>query len=167
MIIKKLLSDKTNYHYGRMSPIKGRMSPIKYIVIHYTGNKGDTALANAKYFTKPHIGASAHYFVDSKEIYNTVDDSDTAWHCGALQYRHSFCRNRNSIGIEICSEFKSGRFYTPEETLKNVVELVKSLMKTYNIPLENVVRHYDVTGKLCPAQYIDEDSWKGFKELLK
>lgn len=160
MIVKKLISHNTNYRHGRTSV-------IRYIVIHYTGNKGDTAFANAKYFISPHRGASAHYFVDSKEIYNTVYDDDTAWHCGALKYKHPFCRNSNSLGIEICSEFDSGKFYTPEETLKNVVELVKSLMKTYNIPLDNVVRHFDVTGKLCPAQYINEESWKGFKELLK
>ena len=58
--INKLL---TKYNYT-----KGRVKPIKYIVLHYTGGNGDTALGNCKYFLGLNRNASAHYFVDDKSI---------------------------------------------------------------------------------------------------
>jgi len=136
---------------------------IKYIVIHYTGNKNDTAYNNTKYFKNQNRNASAHYFVDSDSIWQSVQDKHIAWHCGAQSYRHSKCRNSNSIGIELCD----GVPKFDEATIRNGVRLVKMLMEKYNIPKENVIRHYDVTGKICPAPFIDESEWKRFKDLLK
>ena len=43
-----------------------------------------------------------------------------------------------------------GWSFTDKE-LDNAVMLAKILMKKFNIPLERVVRHYDITGKLCPG----------------
>lgn len=59
----------------------GNAGRIKYIVIHYTANNGDTALANTNYF-KSYRGASAHYFVDENNIYQSIEDKNIAWHCG-------------------------------------------------------------------------------------
>lgn len=144
-------------------------SRIKYIVIHYTANDGDTAYGNAKYFATAYRGASAHYFVDESNIYQVVEDKNIAWHCGTNgKYYHAYCRNTNSLGVELCSEkYSNGTYYFNEETVSLAVELVKSLMAKYNVPISNVIRHYDVTHKVCPAPFVNDVSqWTKFKERL-
>ena len=92
-----------------------------------------------------------------------------AWHCGKSgKYYHSKCRNDNAIGIELCSEKDSkGNYYFTNETINNAVGLVKMLMEKYNIPIENVVRHYDVTHKNCPAPFVNNiTAWDNFKNNL-
>lgn len=145
----------------------GTLSRIKYIVIHYTGNNGDTALANTNYF-KSYRGASAHYFVDENSIYQSVEDKNIAWHCGANTYYHSSCRNYNSIGVELCSYKDSkGNFAFKDKTVENALWLVRELMAKYGIPAVNVVRHYDVTHKICPEPYVrDVKAWENFKARL-
>ena len=105
----------------------------------------------------------AHYFVDEESIYQVVDDSDVAWHCGGKKYFHNKCRNSNSIGIEICLSSKET---ISEKTIQNTAWLVQKLMKQYNIPESNVLRHYDITHKLCPAPFIDESKWETLKKQL-
>ena len=146
----------------------GRSEAVKYIVVHYTANDGDTAKNNADYYARESIKASAHYFVDENEIWQSVKESDTAYHCGANIYKHKECRNSNSIGIELCSrQYKDGSYYFKEETLNKAQKFVKQLMKKYNIPPENIVRHFDVTGKICPAPMVnDEKAWGNFKSKL-
>lgn len=151
--IKKELANKSNY--GSKKSL-----PIKYIVIHYTGNDGDTDENNGKYFINNIVGTSAHYFVDSDSITQSVPDDFVAWHCGGKTYKHKYCRNSNSIGIEICDDVKNGKVYPSAQTIQNTLELVVYLMKKYNIPKENVIRHYDVTGKHCPAYWVDDQKWK-------
>ncbi len=128
---------------------KGRKQAIQYIVVHYTANNGDRAESNGKYFQQPHRNASAHYFVDESDVVQSVKDNDTAWHCGAKNYKHDKCRNDNSIGVEMCSEKdSSGQYYINEATQKKALEVVKWLMEKYSVPLENVLRHYDITGSI-------------------
>lgn len=148
---------------------QGRSGEIKYIVIHYTGNDGDTAKNNVDYYARESLKTSAHYFVDENEIWQSVKDEDTAYHCGAKVYIHKECRNSNSIGIELCSrQYRDGNYYFKEETLKRGAELTKQLMRKYNIPAENVIRHYDVTGKICPAPMVNKETlWKQFKESIE
>lgn len=146
---------------------KGRTKEIEYIVIHYTANKNDTALNNINYFKNNTPVTSAHYFVDSLEIYTSVPENDTAYHCGASSYRHPSCRNSNSIGIEMCTSYSNGAYYINDGTLSNTVWLTKKLMADYGIPPENVIRHYDVTGKLCPAPWVSDGmKWDKFKEMI-
>lgn len=147
MNIKTHLADKRNYGGKRA------LSNIKFIVMHYTANDGDTDENNGKYFANNYVGASAHYFVDGNSITQSVPDDYNAYHCGAYRYKHPTCRNSNSIGIEICDERRNGVVYPTNETISNALELAKYLMEKYNIPKENVIRHYDVTGKLCPAYW--------------
>ena len=149
---------------------KGRTSGIKYIVIHYTANDGDTAFGNAKYFhSTGNLQASAHYFVDEDEVWQSVKDGDTAFHCGAKRYRHPDCRNDNSIGIELCSRKSGGgKYYFKAETEDRAAELVRGLMAKYGIDTNHVLRHYDVTGKNCPAPFVDDiTKWQNFKNKLK
>lgn len=156
---------------------KGRTSDIKYIVIHYTANNGDTAKNNVDYYASTKVGASAHYFVDEYDaVYQSVPDADTAWAVGGTSsYKHPYCRNANSISIEMCSRNRNGSgrsstddgWYFKEETIKNAVELTKELMAKYNITVENVIRHYDVWGKICPAPFVNNsDAWVDFKKRL-
>lgn len=160
-----------NFKQAHTSNFKrGRTSAIKYIVEHYTANNGDTAKNNVDYFANhENLSASAHYFVDENGVWQSVKDSDTAYHCGtAGTYKHPYCRNANSIGIEMCSRKDSkGKYYFKDNTLENAANLTNKLMKKYNIPKENVIRHYDVTGKNCPEpMVIDENLWKEFKSML-
>ena len=133
---------------------------IKYIVIHYTSNDGDSDEGNSNYFKNNIVNASAHYFVDNDSITQAVPDNYIAYHCGANSYKHSECRNSNSIGIELCDSVKDGVIYPDKNTIINAIELTKHLMKKYNIPKENVIRHYDVTGKHCPVYWVNDSKWK-------
>ncbi|EXG85151.1 negative regulator of beta-lactamase expression [Clostridium sp. ASBs410] len=167
MEVQKLL---TPYNYSN-----GQIDRIKYIVIHYVGALGG-AEANCKYYASQYIGASAHYFVGfSGEIWQSVEDKDIAWHCGAKIFTHPECRNSNSLGIELCvrnngSQSETSRdWYFEDATVEAAAQLTKELMKQYNVPADHVIRHYDVTGKICPNPYVynhTEHTWDSFKAAL-
>ena len=150
---------------------------IKYIVIHYVGALGG-AKANCQYYAGQYIGASAHYFVGfDGEIWQSVEDADIAWHCGASSYKHEACRNSNSIGIELCVRKKNTAsmgatdkdWYFEDATVESAVELTRYLMEKYGVPASNVIRHYDVTGKICPNPYVyncTQHVWEEFKKKI-
>ena len=155
-----------------------KASAIKYLVYHYTGNTTDKAESNAKYFRDTNTRqAGAHYFVDATSVYQSIDDLKVAWAVGGSKYgdctstgggkMYGKITNTNSISIEICST--NGK--PAEETLKNAAELGRKLMKKYNIPIANVYRHFDVTGKSCPGWNgwikSNDSEWKKFKKRLK
>lgn len=145
-----------------------RTGAIRYLVVHYTGAPG-TARNNGAYFaSRGDIGASAHYFVDAQDIVQSVPDSGRAWHCGAASYRHPECRNDNSIGVELCCyQDAAGRWRFDPATVANAVQLVRSLMAQYGIDTDHIVRHYDVTGKVCPEPFVrDALAWAEFKARL-
>lgn len=143
------------------------MVQVDYIVIHYTSNRGDTAKNNADYFSRAQgRKASAHYFVDETEIWSSVPVSHTAYHCGAASYRHKECRNLNSIGIEICMNDANGGLRMG--SIEHAVQLTRYLMAKYDIPIDHVLRHYDVTGKDCPAPMVsDTGLWTDFFAACK
>ncbi len=145
-----------------------RTGAIRYLVIHYTGAPG-TARNNGAYFaSRGDIGASAHYFVDAQDIVQSVPDGGRAWHCGAASYRHPECRNDNSIGVELCCyQDASGRWRFDPATVANAAAFVRELMARYGINADHVVRHYDVTGKVCPEPWVrDAAAWANFKARL-
>ena len=148
---------------------RGRTQPVQFLVIHYTANNGDTVQNNLDYFAGNAVGASAHYFVDENGYGQSVKDADTAWHCGASSYRHKACRNANSIGMELCSRKDSkGNYYFLDQTVYNAAALARQLMQTYGIDRTHVLRHYDVTGKRCPAPMVDNPTlWENFLNLLE
>ena len=155
--LKVNIANKNNYGGKRNT------SAIKYIVIHYTGNDGDSDEANAKYFRNNIVKASAHYFVDDDSVTQSVPDNYIAWSVGGSKYSscsktgggsmHGKCTNSNSISVELCDTVKNGAVYPSEKTIENAVAFVKTLMKKYGIPASNVIRHFDVTGKGCPAYW--------------
>ena len=165
-----------------MLPINKELTPYnltkksnkknEYIVVHYTGALG-TAKNNADYFYTAKRAASASYFVDNTSIWQSVEDKNAAWHCGGgLQGNgghtfHNKCTNSNSIGIEMCCKKDSlGNLTIEQSTINNTLDLIRYLMKKHSIPINKVIRHYDVTGKLCPAQYVDETAWGIFKQNI-
>lgn len=166
--LKKKLANKKNYGSSR------KISSVKYIVIHYTANDGDSDEANGNFFHNKIVKASAHYFVDSDSITQSVPDDYVAWSVGGSKYSnckstdggkfYGKCTNSNSISIELCDDKKNGTIYPSAATIANAIELTKDLMKKYGIPAENVIRHFDVTGKLCPSYWCGTDAknkkWK-------
>jgi N-acetylmuramoyl-L-alanine amidase CwlA len=106
-----------------------------------------------------------------------VPDNYVAWAVGGKKYPscaqtgggkfYGKCTNTNSLSIEMCDDKKDGTVQASDKTIANAQELTKELMAKYNIPIENVIRHFDVVGKLCPAYYVDEAKWATFKAGLE
>ena len=170
-IMKMNLANRKNYGSARAA------EKIKYIVIHYTGNDGDTDEGNANYFKNSVVSASAHYFVDDDSITQSVPDNFVAWSVGGTKWKdcattgggsmYGLITNANSISIEMCDTLRNGTIKATEQTMANTATLVKSLMKKYNIDINHVYRHFDVTGKHCPAYFMNASAWAEFKERLK
>ena len=149
---------------ARGNYLPGRAGKVEYIVIHYTGIPNDTAENNAVYSAREYTGVSAHYFVDEREVWQSVRDEDTAYHCGSTHPKHPACRNYNSIGVEMCDSVGA----VPAATRERTAAFVRELMDKYGVPVENVLRHYDVTGKRCPAPWVDNPAeWMEFKSMLE
>lgn len=136
----------------------------KYIVIHDTGNQsgGANAEMHYRYFNSAYRGSSANYFVDKDSIIETVDPvTKYSWHCGDGRGKNGIT-NQNSIGIEICIPI-DGNY---EMAVSHTKDLVVCLMEVFNIPIENVVRHFDASGKICPRSMSDNGwaRWDKFKK---
>lgn len=126
---------------GNFTESNRKSSEIDTLVIHYTGNNGDTAENNGNYFKNNVVETSAHYFVDDTTVVRSVADKNIAWHAGDWDIN---CR---SIGIEIAGSTTE----CTGKTLENVILLTQRLMKKYNIKKDKVIRHYDANGKICPG----------------
>ena len=166
-IFKTNIANKSNYGGKRNT------GNIKYLVYHYTGNDGDTDEGNGKHFHNHIVKASAHYFVDDDSVTQSVPDNCVAYSVGGrCQSNHhplyKVCTNSNSISIEMCDCNKNGVVEITDKTLENAIELGKVLMKKYNIPIKNVIRHYDVNGKACPNcnGLLNDATWNAFKSRL-
>ena len=147
---------------------------IEYIVLHYAGAVF-TAKHTAEYLHRDSgLGWSAHFFTDEHSIWQSVDLSLSAGHCG-VDYSNGRaplwgkCRNKNSIGVEMCcKQDAAGKWYIEPATVENTVRLVRWLMQEYSIPVDRVVRHYDVCHKTCPEPWVrDGAQWQAFLEQLK
>ena len=135
--------DPSNYRAGRTQP-------VRYIVMHYTANNGDTARNNCDYYhLVGGLQASAHYFCDEYGAMQSVLECDTAWHCGARAYWHPECRNANSIGIEMCSRKRAdGSYYIKPETVANAAALALALAPMVH-PRRNTVFSYSECRFTC------------------
>ena len=132
---------------------------IKGVVIHYVGNPATTAQANRDYFANLSLTgdtyASSHFVVGLEgEIIQCVPMTEVAY-C-------SNERNDDTISIEVCHYDETGEFSSV--TRESLVKLTAWLVHTFDLKTEGVIRHYDVTGKICPKYYVEnEDAWE---ELL-
>ncbi|MEK4343281.1 N-acetylmuramoyl-L-alanine amidase [Brevibacillus sp. FSL L8-0710] len=139
------------------------------LVIHWTANegKGANAVANRNYFNKPTTEASAHYCVDDKQIVRCLPENEMGYHVGAKSYkpdalkRLSSYPNNCTIGIEMCVN-SDGDF---RETYRSTVELAADILKRYGWTTDNLWRHFDITGKNCPAYFVSDDAARRFTGL--
>ena len=135
------------------------LSDINDIVIHYVGNPGTSAQANRNWYANPSSNVSSHFIVGLKgEIIQ----------CIPLHEKSSASNHRNSdtISIEVCHPDASGKFNAA--TYDSLVDLTAWLVKSCGLTVDNVIRHYDVTGKECPRYYVrNEDAWNQFKADVK
>lgn len=169
--LKEQLANPRNYGGSRAA------SQIRYLVYHYTGNDGDMAANNAKYFQNNIVKASAHYFVDDTTVWRSVPDLKVAWSVGGSKYANAdktgggtmygVITNTNSLSIEMCDTIRNGVYQASEATLANAAALGRALMEKYGIPIENVYRHFDVTGKHCPSYLVNAQKWAEFKKRLE
>lgn len=144
----------------------GTKSTPKRICVHYTGDIGASAenlaafwrnVAKGVFKSNPTSWTSAQYVVGlDGEIIRIVPDNEIAYAASG--------QNNSTIHIEVCYKQESGCF--EEKTIVALGELVRKLMSDYNIPAEKVLRHYDLTGKLCPAYYVDNARWAALHEKI-
>ena len=142
-------------------------TPIRYIVVHDTGNpsRGANATAHYNYFNGGDRSSSADFFVDDTQVLCVNDYYKFyTWHCGDGHGKYGIT-NRNSVGIEFCINVDSDR----DKTLERTAQLVRELMQELNIPIDRVVRHYDASRKNCPQSMSGNGwaQWYEFKEKLK
>ena len=142
-------------------------TPIRYIVVHDTGNpsRGANATAHYNYFNGGDRSSSADFFIDDTQVLCVNDYYKYyTWHCGDGRGKYGIT-NRNSVGIEFCINVDSDR----DKTLERTAQLVRELMQELNIPIDRVVRHYDASRKNCPQSMSKNGwaQWYKFKEKLK
>ena len=127
-----------------------KLDSVKWIIIHYVANPGTTAMQNRNYFnglaTSHKASASAHFVIGlDGEIVQCLPLDEVSYNAGSAAY------NNNSISIECCHPDSTGKF--KEETYESLVELVSWLCERYGLDTDDVIRHYDVTGKDCPKYW--------------
>lgn len=135
----------------------------QYIVIHYTANPGSTAQNNRDYFENlkdtQQTYASAQFVIGLEgEIIQCVPCDEMAYCSNSL--------NEICISIEMCHPDEWGNFN--DATYNNCVYLVAHLMNYYHMDMDQLIRHYDVTGKNCPRYFVEhEDRWEVFKGYVE
>lgn len=139
------------------------LKQINGVVIHYTANPGATAKQNRDYFNNLQDGkgtkASSHFIIGlDGEIIQCIPLREVAY--------ASNDRNYDTISIEVCHEDDTGKFN--RASYDSLVKLTGWLCKAFRIPPDNMLRHYDVTGKLCPKYYVEHSqAWDQLKADIK
>ena len=137
-----------------------KIDKINGVVVHYTANPGSTAQENRDYFNglkdSHETEASSNFVIGlDGEIIQCVPTWEVAY--------ASNNRNADTVSIECCHPDETGKF--TDATYKSLVKLTAWLCAKYDLTQEDVIRHYDVTGKICPKYFVEhEDAWNQFKE---
>ena len=147
-----------------------KIGQIKNIVIHWIGNAGTTAENNAKYFdglkggkknsTGEYIYASSHYIIGNDGVVvRCVPENEVAYHASEA--------NTYSIGVEVCHPDWNGK--PTQKAYDSLVNLLVELCRRYKLePTQAIIRHYDVTGKVCPKYYVEDvGAFKKLREEVK
>ena len=136
------------------------LEQIDGIVVHYTANPGSTAQQNHDYFEglkdSQSTKASSHFIIGlDGEVIQCIPSSEWAY--------ASNDRNRDTLSIECCHPDESGQF--TDATYQSLVQLTGWLCHRFDLSAEDVIRHYDVTGKDCPKYFVEhEDAWVQFRQ---
>lgn len=134
------------------------LDKVEGIVIHYTANPGTSAMANRNYFEglkdSHATKASSHFIIGLQgEVVQCIPSSEIAYASNA--------RNADTLSIECCIEDDTGKFNPA--TYRAAVHLTAWLVEHFGLEAEDVIRHYDVTGKACPKYFVDFPSaWEQF-----
>ncbi len=131
-----------------------KLDTVTAIAVHYVGNPNTTAMQNRNYFNQPSVSVSSHFVVGLEgEVVQCVPLDEIS---SATNHR-----NRDTISIEVCHPDASGQF--SEKTYASLVRLVTWLCREFELDQSNLLRHYDVTGKLCPLYYVkNPEAWEQF-----
>lgn len=164
MQIKEMLLTPNEYSRPQI-PLKS----VKKVVLHYVGNPKSSAMANRNYFENQKSGGryvSSHYIIGLEgEILRCVPENEVAY-C-------SNSANSYSISIECCHPDATGKF--TDATTDSAAELCAYLLKKYGLSVDDLIRHYDVTGKQCPLWFVPTKyqseavanaRWAGLKALV-
>ena len=150
MKIEKMIA-KTHCYLGQNKPA--------YVVIHETDNwaPGAGARAHATAMKNGNLDGTVHYYVDSKECYQTLEHQDGAWAVGDGHGKYGIS-NLNSINIEICVNPESNYYLAVDRA----AELAAMLLNQYGWDTSHLKRHYDASRKHCPRRILDEGLWDSF-----
>lgn len=165
------------------------LSEVLAIVVHWVANPGTTAQQTGNYFNslakqnkKIDRYASAHFTVDKSEIVQHIPLNEIAYHVGARKNKYTtFIKERLpskyftnnpitpnycTIGIEVCHPTWRGNF--EKETIENLTDLLAKLCFQFDLePMSQIIRHYDVTMKLCPKYYVENPVvWENIKLMV-
>lgn len=163
-----VLPDYVERDYLLVNPFSRPGTPLEEVnavVLHYVGNPGTTAKANRDYFNTLALGrdgtyASSHFVVGLEgEVIQCIPLTEVAY--------ASNHRNSDTVAIEVCHPDDTGEF--SPETYVRVVELTAWLCREFRLdPAEDVIRHYDVTGKECPRWYVkNPEAWEAFRVAVE
>ena len=142
---------------------QNRLKKVNGIVIHYTANPGSTAMQNRDYFENlpetQEAQASSHFVIGLEgEVVQCVPLNEVAY--------ASNNRNSDTISIECCHPDETGKFY--DSTYQTLVNLCAYLCVEFDLKPDDVIRHYDVTGKICPKYFVDyPEKWEDFHKDVK
>lgn len=131
---------------------------IDGIVVHYVGNPATSAEANRSYFANLALThetyASAHFVVGLEgEVLQCVPLTEVAY-CSSQA-------NDHTVSIEVCHEDETGEFSAA--TMAALQTLTVWLCEELDLETSAVIRHYDVTGKVCPKFYVEQpEAWEAF-----
>ncbi|WP_042351585.1 peptidoglycan recognition protein family protein [Bacillus massiliigorillae] len=136
-----------------------KLDDVKDIVIHYVGNPGTTAQQNRDFYNSPQSEVSSHFVIGLEgEIIQAIPLSEKS---SATNWR-----NNDTISIEVCHPDETGQF--TQASYNSLVKLTAWLREQCNLDVNHIIRHYDVTGKLCPLYFVEhEDKWEQFKEDVR
>ena len=140
-----------------------KLRKIKGIVIHYTANPASTAQQNRDYFNDlqdTHItSASSHFVIGlDGEIIQCVPTWEIAY--------ASNDRNKDTVSIECCHPDETGELN--QATYQSLVQLTAWLSEKFELNKDDIIRHYDITGKICPKYFVEhEDAWNTFKDAVQ
>lgn len=161
---------------------------IEWIIVHYTGDYGSQGRAKktADAMQTWKRTTSTHYLVGDDAVYQVVEDRHAAWHCPYEKSNKCLACNTVALGVDLVEHKRNSRsksvkdrdWYFTDKVIEDGAKLVAELADKYSIPMDHIVRHYDVTGKWCPRPFVGSDinevtgetgefAWEKFKLLVE
>ncbi|MBQ7826974.1 MAG: N-acetylmuramoyl-L-alanine amidase, partial [Clostridia bacterium] len=136
-----------------------KLDAVNGIVVHYVANPGSSAAANRSYFAG--LAQSGETYASSNFIIGLEGEVIQCVPADEVAYA-SNKRNSDTLSIECCHPDETGVFTHP--TYESLVQLCTDICIGFDLdPLTDIIRHYDVTGKMCPLYFVEhEDEWKDF-----